>query len=150
MLFLFPFVLFTCDKSALISLDSKYEKITFSCGEITINSHSTKAVYFDFILNFKTTREFKIYPKKIEITYLGEKVPYEIFYGKNKIDKDSINIINDEQMILEFSLLGNPKGTHNIPAKEGDTILIQTNNFLICDGKQTFKEPIILVVDKIN
>ena len=49
------------------------QKITFSCGEITINSHSTKAVYFDFILNLRQLENLKFILKKIEITYLGEK-----------------------------------------------------------------------------
>lgn len=124
---LFSLSLLSCDPHTFnVVIDDKgFEKcFNFECAKIDVSGHIIADRQISTFLKFKLNVPVSINSEKLQVTYNGEKVASKIYL--NDVILDGVKNINNDSKIRILM---------NQIIKEGDTLKVNVDEFILCKEK---------------
>lgn len=134
-------VLTACDTQRDLLINGALEKdVQFYCGEVKIKPYTVARSIFTIEQVFTLREQIVLYKDSLKIKYKGELIDYTFSYRGKEIEKRIINVINDDVLILSFNI-------NNPLPNPGDTVTVQDNGYLYCNGHHLGFDEILLIIE---
>lgn len=128
----------SCDPPIfLVSIDNRYKKeIEFDCGKIDVECNTLGGVSFTIKQVYRITNSLDVSPKKLSIKYKNNDIKYTVYLNGTLINERG-KIRNDDVVVVCFTK----------KVQKNDTIIVNLNDFLHCNGNPINTGNIFFVVD---
>lgn len=131
-----------CDKQVELNIvgSGTTKEIPFSCGKVIINARTVHRNAVDLRQKYDLYKPAVINKDSLLIEYKGGSIPYRLYSDDGEVITDQIQITNGAEYLIGFSL-------NNPLPKRGDTVKIEDQGYLYCDGNRVNIGTINLIVD---
>lgn len=135
----FSLLLSSCDTywfNIIVDENGFKKSLNFECGKIDVSGNVLSDRQISTFINFKIDSPIIINPEKINIRYKGEEVDYYDIY-LNEVPLKEIRTVNKDS---DIRIIISPT------VKNGDTVKINIDNFILCKGQSLGIGDINLIV----